>query len=182
MRCSKCGNQLPDDSVFCNKCGSRVKREKEDDVFAHVCPICKTPNHKEAKYCIKCGHWLLDSKFQAKSINEKEYYKQFKGSSKKLPIILYALFALLFVLVPIDMKILLALLISIYGIINVIVPLKSLRINKRRTGLVIFLIGFIILIVCSGSYSNTNAKAKGNVSYDNLARETELTGFFYKHF
>ncbi len=29
MYCFKCGNQIPDDSIFCSKCGSKVAMEAE---------------------------------------------------------------------------------------------------------------------------------------------------------
>ncbi len=25
------------------------------------CPICKTLNPEHVKYCVHCGHWLLDT-------------------------------------------------------------------------------------------------------------------------
>jgi len=43
--------------------------------FAYLCPKCKTPNPQNVQYCVKCGHWLLDSRFPATPISEKEYHR-----------------------------------------------------------------------------------------------------------
>ncbi|MDI3481481.1 MAG: hypothetical protein PWQ97_1136 [Tepidanaerobacteraceae bacterium] len=192
MKCSKCGSELLEDSNYCNKCGSRIIKEENDDIFAYLCPICKTPNHKSSTYCIKCGHWLLDSNFKAVPLTEKEYYQSIKnenyiGQKKEkhiFPIVFYSLFLLLFFLVSVSGKIFFSLLIILYGIINIIVPLKKLLINRRLIGVVILIAGIVTMVICSNFYnSNTNNISVVNIeeyksqcttiSYDNLAHETE---------
>ncbi len=44
MYCKKCGEQIPDGSAFCPKCGA----DQEDDVKQHV----KTPKKKLHKYTV----------------------------------------------------------------------------------------------------------------------------------
>lgn len=50
LKCNKCGEQLPEDSTFCTKCGTEV-----DGVV--VCD-CGTINSQENEYCKKCGKKL----------------------------------------------------------------------------------------------------------------------------
>ena len=58
-----------------------------DEIVGYACPICNTPNPLSTNYCLKCSHWLLDTKMKSKPITKKEYKKYFsgtKGTSKKL--------------------------------------------------------------------------------------------------
>lgn len=162
-----------------------------NDVFVYLCPICKTPNPKFATYCVKCGHWLLSTDFPAQPLNEKEYYNlinnmnytEQKKRKSVFPIVFYSLFLLLFLAIPIEGKIFLSLLIILYGIINIIVPLRKLLINKRSVGIIILLAGIVIIVVCSTSYNNIQNTTVVNVNeyksqcitipYNKLARETE---------
>ncbi len=50
-----------------------------DDIFGYRCPICKTINPEKVKYCVHCGHWLLDTTFSAQPLNKEEYLKEFKS-------------------------------------------------------------------------------------------------------
>jgi len=171
---------------------TRGEKMNNDDVFVYLCPICKTPNPKSVKYCIKCGHWLLSTNFPAQPLNEKEYYDfinkinstQKKSKRSVFPTIFYSLFFLFFLAVPLEGKILLALLIILYGIINIIVPLRKLLIYKRSVGSVILLGGIFIFIFCSVLYDyNIRNTTIVNISefksqcttipYEKLARETE---------
>ena len=43
--------------------------------YAYLCPKCKTPNPKGITYCVKCGHWLLDTLLPAVPLAEREYQK-----------------------------------------------------------------------------------------------------------
>ena len=45
-------------------------------IKGYLCPICKTVNPKETKYCLNCGHWLLDTIHEAKPITNFNYKKQ----------------------------------------------------------------------------------------------------------
>lgn len=45
-------------------------------IIGYLCPICKTVNPKETKYCLNCGHWLLDTIHQAKPVTNFNYKKQ----------------------------------------------------------------------------------------------------------
>lgn len=76
MICNKCNRNLPDDSVFCQHCGSEINNKKElDDVsnekknaereisdsierVIEIIPKRKTTN--KVRYCKECGH-LIDS-------------------------------------------------------------------------------------------------------------------------
>ena len=49
--CTKCGNELPIGSKFCNKCGQKV----EDDL---ECPNCGSNISSEDNFCLNCGNKL----------------------------------------------------------------------------------------------------------------------------
>lgn len=59
--CSECGNEIPDSSEFCYRCGSlKSKAFKIDDgnnmESGEVpCPNCGKPIEEGAKYCRHCG-------------------------------------------------------------------------------------------------------------------------------
>ncbi|HHY41092.1 MAG TPA: hypothetical protein GX502_07555 [Syntrophaceticus sp.] len=44
--------------------------------IGYLCPICKTVNPKEIKYCLNCGHWLLDTIHEAKAVTNFNYKEQ----------------------------------------------------------------------------------------------------------
>ena len=46
MRCVSCGQESPEDSTFCDECGSRLER---------ACPSCGAPAGSAAKFCRSCG-------------------------------------------------------------------------------------------------------------------------------
>ena len=48
--CPKCGNSLPADSKFCNKCGYAFSEE--------ICSKCGASNPPDSVYCRKCGFEL----------------------------------------------------------------------------------------------------------------------------
>ena len=50
MKCRKCGNEIPDDSIRCSNCGIKVNM---------YCPECKTLNLFGSQKCSKCGFELL---------------------------------------------------------------------------------------------------------------------------
>jgi hypothetical protein len=37
--------------------------------YGYKCPACKTINPEKVNYCVKCGQWLLDTKFPAQRVN-----------------------------------------------------------------------------------------------------------------
>ena len=50
MKCRKCGNEIPDDSIRCSNCGIKVNM---------YCPECKSLNPFGSQKCSKCGFELL---------------------------------------------------------------------------------------------------------------------------
>lgn len=58
MKCFICKNDIEDDSLFCDQCGTKI----------FICPDCRIPGKGEGKRCGKCGHLLVDaSKIGTKS-------------------------------------------------------------------------------------------------------------------
>ncbi len=71
MYCRKCGNQLRDDAVFCDKCGTKVsadfenekvesqgKRKQVYEGVIHKCPNCGHTLNSYTLICPKCGYEL----------------------------------------------------------------------------------------------------------------------------
>ncbi|MCM1186739.1 MAG: zinc-ribbon domain-containing protein [Lachnoclostridium sp.] len=46
MICSKCGANMPDSNMFCERCGNKL---------VDACPRCGAPFKPDAKFCEKCG-------------------------------------------------------------------------------------------------------------------------------
>ena len=173
MKCSKCGAEIPTGSKFCGHCGNKVQPEVDrsgSNTFAYLCPICKTPNPKTVNYCVKCGHWLLDSNFEAIPLSEQQYYHYINSQGRQnphvvsavaprkkvnivIPIIIYAIYLLILISVPLAAKIFFVLLIIPYGIVNICIPLRKMLIPKRFIGIIITVFGFILSICLLASYS-----------------------------
>lgn len=210
MKCSRCGAEIPENFQFCGACGAKIEpitNRSGNTAFAYLCPICKTPNPKSVNYCVKCGHWLLDSNFEAKPLSEQQYYQCINQSQLKnqnnyqaprrkinvvAPIIIYVLYLLILISVPLVAKVLFALLLIPYGIINICVPLRKMLIPKRFIGIIITVFGLILSICFLSYYSPTTGstlavgttssstvdikqyKSQCNeISYSDLAHSTE---------
>jgi len=140
-----------------------------DETFAYLCPKCKTVNTKDNKYCIKCGHWLLDSNFPATSLNRKEFKEinnTTKPESKIKSIVVYSIIGIIFLIPSINVKMMISLIAVLYGIINIIYPIKMLSIYKRSTGVIITIISFIVMCVVT-SYQVPSENKKSTVTNTN---------------
>lgn len=58
-------------------------RKRDEETFGLLCPICGTPNPETVKYCVRCGHWLLDTLMPAKPLTRKEFRRYFKRSRRQ---------------------------------------------------------------------------------------------------
>ena len=52
LRCSKCGEYVPDGNVFCTKCGVSIKK---------TCPKCNSPINPGNEFCNTCGSPLSET-------------------------------------------------------------------------------------------------------------------------
>lgn len=76
MKCWKCGFEMPQDAIFCSKCGSNLSKA--------ICESCGKQIPLEAKFCIFCGSKVhsIEEKRAAESlpkssdISQKESVKQ----------------------------------------------------------------------------------------------------------
>ena len=55
-KCESCGNVLPLDSMFCNKCGEKLQPLFEaEDVVGNMCSKCGSVLDDGAVFCASCG-------------------------------------------------------------------------------------------------------------------------------
>lgn len=191
MICQKCNNKVSSDDKFCNNCGQKLLKE-DKNIVGYMCPLCKTPNPEAVKYCVKCGHWMLDTITPAKPITKEEYKNYFEESKldgkrgKYKALIFWFLITLLFLVASVDAKMLLSFLVIFVGIISIIKPIKFLGIKSRGKGGIVSVIGIIILFVSASlltpdvptSVDTTTSideyKAQSiTIPYDDLIRETD---------
>lgn len=76
MKCWKCGFEMPQDAIFCSKCGSNLSKA--------ICESCGKQIPLEAKFCIFCGSKVhsieekraAESLLKSSDISQKEAVKQ----------------------------------------------------------------------------------------------------------
>lgn len=73
MKCSKCGNQNPDNVKFCSKCGEALIKSADKKKF---CTKCGAENDPEDAFCLQCGGELSTKSGKA------------VGKKSKLPLII----------------------------------------------------------------------------------------------
>ncbi|MBQ9794474.1 MAG: zinc ribbon domain-containing protein [Clostridia bacterium] len=66
MTCKKCNSQIPENSVFCPTCGTRVE-EATQEVKQTFCSFCGKPFRQDATECEYCGNTKRISKEQKES-------------------------------------------------------------------------------------------------------------------
>ena len=60
-KCTACGNMLPLDSMFCNKCGEKQQLLNVTETMSkNVCPNCGAEREEDNVFCTVCGYKLVD--------------------------------------------------------------------------------------------------------------------------
>lgn len=65
MKCFKCGNALPDDSKFCQYCGTDLAQ-------GHYCTKCGAVMQEEMNFCPKCGHQVHGQRITEEPMTHSE--------------------------------------------------------------------------------------------------------------
>lgn len=54
-KCSNCGNEVPEGSAFCNKCGAPIVNKPHSDGNTKACPHCHATIPATSTFCPQCG-------------------------------------------------------------------------------------------------------------------------------
>ena len=94
MICNKCGKTLPDDSTFCQFCGSQLETPTftphidHARIFHQTMDSSNKNSRKKVKYCSRCGG-VIDSKTkQCASCEKKHLFSKLFNRKTILPMIL----------------------------------------------------------------------------------------------
>ncbi len=74
MFCYKCGAQIPDDSLFCSKCGTKVKVEEPNKLVQNEMPTSFVGLRLISRKCLCCGN------DQLRKASPTEYHCDYCGS------------------------------------------------------------------------------------------------------
>lgn len=68
MRCSRCGKEIPNDSVFCPECGAEQTTEEktEENEKKIRCPKCGSEIPEDSVFCPECGNSVRENVLQKK--------------------------------------------------------------------------------------------------------------------
>ena len=86
MRCSKCGREMPDDSLFCPECGANQsveqKAEKKEEKHCANCG-CRIP--EESLFCPECGNRVEKDTVHVKIQHTKNFVHQATNKIQRTP-------------------------------------------------------------------------------------------------
>lgn len=183
--CQNCGTKISMNDNYCRSCGVKnitinIKDKNDIDVVAVQCAVCGEYNPLNISYCEKCGQYLFSTISKSKQITKKEYNeyqknKPFIMRKNKNSIIIYIIllaFIIGFFTSSSLGKFTWAFFLGIFGCINIIIPLRFLGVFKRKVGIILLIIGFVIMIIVSGDVANKN---NINNSYELSTENIETT-------
>ena len=55
MKCSNCGNVVPDGEKICPKCGSKVENKSVNNQNTKYCSNCGEQVEENSEFCSHCG-------------------------------------------------------------------------------------------------------------------------------
>lgn len=65
IACHNCGNELPDESLFCSKCGAKIEKpiiedQEIEEIIENTlkCPNCNSDVSEDMAFCTECGNKL----------------------------------------------------------------------------------------------------------------------------
>lgn len=96
MFCGKCGNQIPDDSIFCLKCGTKVEYVKSNNISEE-----KSCNDIKIQYCIDNNSKKAESVFKDDRNDQEvlEHKKIKKWNRKKMTLLIFFILIITILLV-----------------------------------------------------------------------------------
>ena len=98
--CINCGTELPDDSIFCHKCGAKISNKSPhqfDPVSTRnekVCKACGQKMPSDAFYCFNCGESFEKPVyiFDRTDIQQSHYEHMGQWRNKWISLLLCVLF------------------------------------------------------------------------------------------
>lgn len=84
MKCEKCGNEIADNSVFCDNCGNKLPKQQKK-----FCVNCGAEMNNDAEFCGNCGFSVKNGTFPVENIHSDDDVPLKKKS--KTPIIIIVL-------------------------------------------------------------------------------------------
>lgn len=91
MKCEKCGNEIADNSVFCDNCGNKLPKQQKK-----FCGNCGAEIHNDAEFCGNCGFSVKNGIFPAENIHsDNDVPLKKKSKTPLIIIVLVIIIALL---------------------------------------------------------------------------------------
>ncbi len=91
MKCSKCGYEIPDNAMFCPKCGA-MQDTKADNESGIYCPFCGKKTPSDSIYCEECGKYIIHSNREKKRKRDRRKLFLLISAAVIVPVII-AIFA-----------------------------------------------------------------------------------------
>lgn len=145
MYCFKCGNQIPDDSIFCSKCGTKVVNETKPFFDGNIYQVTVEPTNPPQNSEFNCSVRLCKDHRKYVSIDSPTNCPAGCFSAFEVACIIFAIIYSIFPLFAIYIPATANLIFPVYSIVSYIIYLLTTHNKKNRISrFVIFLILFLL--------------------------------------